>query len=187
MRLHRNLALALVVSGFIVIGIAAAASAASSTGNGPTKPEVGPYQNDPQLATTKSSLGLPVANGAQPATCPTVFAPQAPRAPLEVDLQDPATHGLSIMSRAQIIDSAQNYLVVRSGSSTTEPSLGVLVVETLVKDPCATPDARVSVALYTIRGHGAVRMTSSRGDVIGLQFADGRSGSFEVRTHQIAS
>src|SRR5690349_5412170 len=112
MRAHKNLALALAISGFVVVGIAAAASAASTTGRAPTKHEAGAYQNDPNLSAIKKSLGLPRAGGAQPATCPTVFATTALGTPLEIDSQDPAMRGYLIISRAQVIDSAHDYLVV---------------------------------------------------------------------------
>lgn len=186
MRIHKNVGLAVAISGFVVITIAAGVSAASTTESGATKNEPRLYLNDPSLITTKKPHGMPVTGGST-SSCPAVFTAQAPGPVLEPDLQDPAIRGFMITSRAQVIDSAQNYLLVRSGGSAADRSLGVLVVETLVKNPCATPDARVAIAVYTVRGHGPMKMTSTRGDLIELVFGDGRSGSFEVRTHQIAS
>ena len=185
--MHKPIVAGVSVFAAVVLGAAGISGYAASSAPGKPAPSTANPVDHSAVAATKHSLGLPLAHPRYGAMCPHNYVAQAPAAPSEADGQDPTTRGLSILTRAVVIDSAGNPLLLRSGSVSSDKTTGVIEVVTLVADPCATPDARVSVQFYPVHGHGAIKLTSTSGDVVYLQFADGGRGTFNARTRYLGS
>jgi len=180
-------AVGLALAAIVLAAAGISSYAASSAQSGKPLPPVPNPPDHSAVAATKHSLGLPLAQPRLGQTCPHNYVAEAPAAPSEADGQDPSTRGLSVVSRAVIIDSAGDALLLRSGSVTNDRSTGIIEVVTLVADPCATPNARVAFDFYPVHGHGAIELVSTSGDVAQLRFADGAQASFNATKRSMGS